>query len=96
MIRGLHAVLPTAWHSGNVSPDWIKGLVIPIRKGKGNHQDCNIIHNVTLLSLPGKVLAHSLLKHQKPEQFGYTLGKSYNGTTCALGTLESPLAHKFP
>ena len=38
MICGLHAVLTAVWHSGTIPPDWKKGLVIPIWKGKGLQQ----------------------------------------------------------
>ena len=38
MIRGLHAVLTAVWHSGTISPDWKKGLVISIWKEKGDGQ----------------------------------------------------------
>ena len=41
MIRGLHAVLTAVWHSGTIPPDWKKGLVVPIWKGKGDRQDCS-------------------------------------------------------
>ena len=43
------------------SPDWKKGLVVLIWKGKGDHQDCSNYRGITLLSVPGKVLAHLLL-----------------------------------
>ena len=82
MIRGLHAVLTAVWHSGTIPPDWKKGLVVPIWKGKGFRQDCNNYHGITLLSVPGKVLAHFLLtqihphlrKHQISEQSGFMPG----------------------
>ena len=59
-------------------------MVVPIWKGKGDLQDCNNYRGITLLSVPGKVLAHllltrirtHLLKHQRPEQSGFTPGKS--------------------
>ena len=42
MIRGLqHAVLTAVWHSDTIPPDWKKGLVFPIWKGKRDHQDCS-------------------------------------------------------
>ena len=61
MICGLHAVLTAVWHSGTIPPNWKKGLVVPIWKGKGDHQDCNNYRGITLLSIPGKVFAHLLL-----------------------------------
>ena len=60
MIRGLHAVSTAVWHSGTIPPDWKKWLVAPIWKGKGDRQDCNNYHGITLLSVTGKVLAHLL------------------------------------
>ena len=88
MIRGLHAVLTTVWHSGTIPPDWKKGLVVPIWKGKGDR-------GITLLSVSGKVLAHllltrirtHLLKHQRPEQSGFTPGKSTTDCILALRIL---------
>ena len=35
MIRGLHAVLTAVWQTGTIPPDWKKGLIVPILKGKG-------------------------------------------------------------
>ena len=92
MIRGLHAVFTTVWHSGTIPPDWIKGLVVPIWKGKGDRQDCNNYGGITLPSVPDKVLAHllltwlrtPLLKHQRPEQSGFTAGKSTTDRILAL------------
>ena len=76
MIRGLHVTLTVVWHSGTIPPDWKRGLVVPIWKGKGDSQDCNIYRGITLLSVSGKMLAHlllmrvssHLLKYQRPEQ----------------------------
>ncbi|KAG0714105.1 LINE-1 retrotransposable element ORF2 protein [Chionoecetes opilio] len=95
MIRGLHAVLTAVWQSGTIPPDWKRGLVIPIWKGKGDRQDCNNYRGITLLSIPGKVLAHLLLtrirshlvKHQRPQQSGFTPGKSTTDRILALHVL---------
>ena len=95
MIRGLHAVLTAVWHSGTIPPDWKKGLVIPISKRKGNCQDSNNYRGITLLTVPGKVLAHLLLmqirryllKYQKPEQSWLTPGKSTTDLILALRLL---------
>ena len=81
MTRGLHAVLTAIWQSGTIPPDWKRGLVVPIWKGKGDRQDCNNYRGITLLSVPCKVLAHPLLmrirghllKLQRPEQSGFTV-----------------------
>ena len=67
----LHAVLCSAWNTGNISTDWKMVLVVPLWKGKGDRQDCNNYRGVTLLSVPGKVFAriildgvrHNLLEH---------------------------------
>ena len=95
MVRGLHAVLVAVWHSGAIPPDWKRGLVVPIWKGKGDRQDCNNYRGITLLSVPGKVLAHilltrircHLLKHHRSEQSGFTPGKSTTDRILALRVL---------
>ena len=95
MIRGLHAVLTAVWQTGTVPPDWKRGLVVPIWKGKGDRQDCNNYRGITLLSVPGKVLAHlllmrirsHLLKYQRPQQSGFTPGKSTIDRILALRVL---------
>ena len=82
MIHGLHAVLTAVWHSVTIPPDWKRGLVIPIWQGKEDRQDCNNYCGITLLNVPGKVLAHlllmrvrsHLLKYQIPEQSEFTPG----------------------
>ena len=94
-IRGLHAVLTAVWQTGTIPPDWKRGLVVPIWKGKGDRQDCNNYRGITLLSVPGKVLAHlllmrirgHLLKYQRPEQSGFTPGKSTIDRILALRVL---------
>ena len=95
MIHGLHAVLSAVWRSGTIPPDWRRGLVVPIWKGKGDRQDCNNYRGITLLSVPGKVFAHlllmrirsHLLKYQRPEQSGFTPGKSTTDRILALRVL---------
>ena len=70
-------------------------MVVPIWKGKGDRQDCNNYRGITLLSVPGKVLAHllmtrvraHLLKFQRPEQSGFTPGKSTTDRILALRVL---------
>merc|ERR1712035_186968 len=77
------------------SPSSSLGLVVPIWKGKGDRQECNNYRGITLLSVPGKVLAHvlltrirsQLLKYQRPKQSGFTPGKSTIDRILALRVL---------
>ena len=55
---GLHAVLTAV---GTITLDYKKGLVVFIRKGKKDHQECNYYLGITLLTIPGKVLDYLLL-----------------------------------
>ena len=95
MIRRLQALLTAVWHSGTIPPDWKRGLVVPIWKGKGGRQDCNNYRGITLISVPGKVLAYlllmrvrsHLLKYQRPQQSGFTPGKSTTDRILALRVL---------
>ena len=93
MIRGLHFAMAAVWHSGIVPPNCKKGFVVPIWKGKGDRQACNNFRGITLISVPGKVFAHlvlirtHLLKHQRPEQSGFTPGKSTTDNILALRVL---------
>ena len=95
MIRGLHAVIEVIWQTGIIPPDWTRGLVTPIWKGKGDQRDCSNYRGITVLSVPGKVLAHvllmrirdHLLKYQRPEQSGFTPKKSTVDRILALRVL---------
>ena len=91
----LHAVLCSVWNIGINPTDWKRGLVVPLWKAKGDHQDCNNYRGVTLLSVPGKVFAwtiiewvhHHLLEHQHPEQSGFTPKRSTIDHIIALQVL---------
>ena len=95
MIQGLHRVLTAVWQTGTIPPDWKRGLVTPIWKGKGDRRDCGNYRGITLLSVPGKVLAHlllmrvrdHLLRTQRPEQSGFTPKKSTIDRILALRIL---------
>ena len=70
----LHPVLCSAWNTGIIPTDWKRGLVGPLWKGKGDHQDCNNYRGVKLLSVLGKFFAriildriHHYLLRQHPE-----------------------------
>ena len=61
MTRWLRTVIVQVWSTGVVPPDWRRGLVTPIYKGRGDRMDCNNYRGITLLSVLGKVFASPLL-----------------------------------
>ena len=73
----------------------LASVVVPLWKGKGDHQDCNNYRGVTLLSVPGKGFAriivdrvrHHLFEHQRPEQSGFTPRRSTIERILALRVL---------
>jgi hypothetical protein len=52
------------WETGEVPRDWKDGIIIPLPK-KGDLKDCNNWRGITLLSVPGKVMASILLNRIK-------------------------------
>lgn len=80
----LHTILISVWHWRAIPPEWKKGLVVPIWKGKGSHQNCCNYQGITLLSVSRKVLAHlvlmlisdHLLKYQRSEKSRFMPAKS--------------------
>lgn len=84
MAQGLNSVLAAIWQPGSDSPDLMRGMAFPLWKGNEDRWDCSSYLGIMLLSIPGKVSAHILLKwmcdqllrHQRLEQSGFTSGKS--------------------
>jgi len=60
LIKSLTCLCNMTWSTGEVPRDWRDGIIIPIPK-KGNLGDCNNWRGITLLSIPGKVLASIVL-----------------------------------
>jgi hypothetical protein len=71
------------WRTGEVPRDWRDGIIIPLPK-KGNLSDCNNWRGITLLSIPGKVLASIILRRiqgavdsvLRQQQAGFRKGRS--------------------
>jgi hypothetical protein len=71
------------WETGEVPKDWQEGIIIPLPK-KGDLKDCNNWRGITLLSVPGKVMASILLDRIKgavdgllrQQQAGFRQGRS--------------------
>ena len=94
-VEWLTKVCQNAWRSDTVPPDWKEGVIIPIYKGKGSRKECQNYRGITLLSVPGKVLAAVLLNRVKTkllqarrrEQSGFTPGRSTTERIFTLNTL---------
>ena len=95
VLKTSHTVLCSSWNTGIIPTGWKRGLVVPLGKGKGDHQDCNNDQGVMLLSVPSKVFAqiiidsvhHHLLEHQRSEQSGITPKRSTLDCILALWVL---------
>ncbi|KAI8482551.1 hypothetical protein Bbelb_396990 [Branchiostoma belcheri] len=79
----LHRLITAIWKSDTIPSDWRHGVILPFWK-KGPKDICNNYRGITLLSVPGKVFAHVILARlrpllllkQRPEQSGFTPGRS--------------------
>ena len=56
-------IFQSIWQQGIVPQDFKDALIIHLYKRKGNHQQCDSHHGISLLSITGKVLARVLLNH---------------------------------
>jgi len=71
-------VIKQVWQTGIIPPEWKKGIILPIYKGKGSPKDCKNYRGISLLSTSGKVFAmvllnkvcDQLLAHRRVEEVG--------------------------
>ena len=83
VVNRLAQLCNQVWSEGEVPRDWKDGIVIPLPK-KGDLKDCNNWRGITLLSVPGKVLAGIILDRIKTaidntlrqQQAGFRKGRS--------------------
>ena len=103
--NALHALFCKVWETGRVSVSWRDGIIVPLYKGKGSTAECSNYRPISLLSVPGKVFAHVLLNRlnpllvqsRRPEQSGFTAGRSTADAILALRLLaELHLEFKRP
>ena len=72
-----------AWKQGVVPEEWMKAIIIPIYKGKGNRDMCSSYRGISLLSMPGKVYGRVLTERMievtecrvSEEQGGFRKGR---------------------
>ena len=82
--KALHHIFCIVWASGKVPAEWKEGIIVALYKGKGSRKECSNYRPITLLSVPGKVFSHVMLarlqpllsKNRRPEQSGFTTGRS--------------------
>ena len=57
----LHKLLTQFWKEGSVPQEMRDSNIITLYKNKGNLSDCNNYHDISLLSIIGKLFAHIIL-----------------------------------
>ena len=75
--------------------EWKEAIIVSLYKGKGPRDNCSNYRPISLLSVPGKVFAHVLLarihplliKNRRPQQSGFTAGRSTVDAILALRLL---------
>ena len=68
---------------GRVPNDWMKAIIVPLYKGKGDKSDCKNYRGISLLSIPGKVYGRILIEKVRfltegmigEEQCGFRSGR---------------------
>ena len=66
MVTKIAQLCNKIWEMGEVPKDWQAGIIIPLPK-KGDLKDCNNWRGITLLSVPGKVMASTLWTESKEQ-----------------------------
>ena len=94
--RALHSLFQRIWRCGRVPAEWKDGIIVSLYKNKGPKDECGSYRPISLLSVPGKVFSHVLLERiqpllqmtQRPQQSGFTAGRSTIGAVFALRLLS--------
>ena len=84
MILWLQIIFSAVWTTESIPNDWRAGIILPLWKRKGSRQICSNYRGITLLSVPGKLFAMSLLdrcstflrRKRRVQQAGFMPGRS--------------------
>jgi len=94
--RALHSLFQRVWRCGRVSAERKDGIIVSLYKNKGLKDECGSYRPISLLCVPGKVFSHVLLERiqpllqmtQRPQQSGFTAGRSTTDAILALRLLS--------
>ena len=61
LLEWLTRVCRVCVSEGKVQNDWVRAILVPLYKGKGDRNDCKNYRGISLLSIPGKVYGRILI-----------------------------------
>ena len=70
-----------------VPNDWMRGIIVPIHKGKGERSKCKKYRGISLLSIPGKVYGRNLTEKVRRLTEGL-IGKEQCGFRSGRGCVD--------
>ena len=84
MLLWLHMLFSVVWRTEWIPKDWRAGIILPLWKRKGSKSICSNYRGITLLSVPGKLFAMTLLdrctsilrRKRRVQQAGFMPGRS--------------------
>ena len=84
MLQWLQVIINCVWISEKIPDDWRRGIILTFSKRKGDRLTCANHRGITLLSIPGKLLALILLRRsvsairsrRRIQQAGFMPGRS--------------------
>ena len=82
----LHDIIQSVWTHEKTPQDWRDAIIIPLFK-KGDTRNCDNYRGLSLLSVPGKVYAHILLK-QVAEKMNQMVLDEQSGFRPAHSTID--------
>ena len=102
VVKWMHLICSLAWKKGIVPDDWIKAIIIPIYKGKGDRKECGSYRGISLLSIPGKVYGRILIERVmemteskiSQEQGGFRKGRRCIDQICTVKSVAEKYVSK--